>query len=246
MVFGVNATRLIIAKGSCRLYSLSMPSNGIYCIGDGVVTHHVPPHQCRLMCLQSPICKAYNYNITDGTCTRLRTPCPQAFADVLMEFAIFSEKSSDQCYQWLPYSPGDAVDRRMLSTDDAGRLLICRMQRDESDTVCYFHTSHKTFYGSSGSTEFANNQGYPCLSLRISEDCAVSWVPYIAQKPVPTRSVVAGHTVSGDVVHVTKFNYKRPSIISLAGHYVEGADYTIGAYDNSAPKSTTMMMMVVL
>ena len=50
-------------------------------------------------------------------------------------------------------------------------------------------------------------------------------------------------TPCGDVVYVTKFNYKRLSIISLAGHYVEGADYTIGAYDNSAPMSTTMMMV---
>ena len=159
MVFGVIAIRLTITKGSCRIYILSMPFNGIFCIGDG---------QSRYMCLQCAIFEAYNYNITDGTCTRLRAPPPQAFADALMEFALFTEKSSDQCYYWLPYIPGDAIDPRMV----------------QIDTVCYFHTSHKTCYGSSGSIDFANTQVYPCQRLRVSEDCTVSWVPYIAREPV--------------------------------------------------------------
>ena len=122
----------------------------------GVVTHHVLPHQCRYMCLQSVICRAYNYNATDGTCTLFRTPCPQAFAEALMEFAVLTQKSSDECYQWIPYVPGDAIDSRMVYTDNAGLL-----------------------------PEFGSSQGYPCQRLRIEEDCTIIWVPYTAPDSIP-------------------------------------------------------------
>ena len=81
-----------------------------------------------------------------------------------------------------------------------------------------------------------------CVSKKTARSLGF---PTLLQIQYP-RSAIAGHMVNGDVVYVTRFNYNHQSIISLAGHYVEGVDYTIGAFGHSALKSTTMMMMVVL
>ena len=165
--------------------------------------------------------------------------------DSVMKFVVFKEKPADQCLKWEPYNLGNTINARMISTDDPNHL-ICRMQMEGSDIVGYFHTSFEICYASSGNVIFRNTYGYPCQRLRIMEGCTIAWVPYAAQDPVHPGAVGGGHMGNGDVVYVTKFDYHRQSVISLAGHYVEGADYTIGAFDTSSPKSTIMMMMVVL
>ena len=78
------------------------------------------------------------------------------------------------------------------------------------------------------------------------EDCIVFWVPYIAGHPINPISVIGGHMANGDVVYVTKFDYNYPPVISLAGHYVEGADHTVATAGGVAWSSSTMMMLIVL
>ena len=233
-----------VAVKHCKLFSPSMPLEGKYCPGEGIDTPNLLPHQCKYICLQSISCKAYNYNTTERTCTRFTSPCSLAIADTMMEFMVFTERATDQCYQWIPYSSGDTIDPRMIPTDDPGRL-ICRMKKDGSDIVCYFHTTQFRCYGSGGGPEMNNDQGYPCQRMRIVDDCTVFWVPYTAGDLINPRAVTAGHTANGDVVYVTKFDHNYPPMKSLAGHYVEGADQTIGTFGGTWT-STTMMMMVVL
>ena len=222
-----------------------MPYNGRYCSGYGSDTRHMLPRQCTHLCLQSANCKAYNYNSTDGKCTRFKSPCPQVSIDSVMKFVVFREKPADQCLKWEPYNLGDIINARMIFTDHP-KLLICRMQREGSDVVGYFHTIYKTCYASLGNGIYSNTHSYSFQRLRIMEGCTIAWMPYTARDPVHPGAVGAGHMGTGDVVYVTKFDCCSQSGISIAGHYVEGADYTIGAFDRFSPKSTTMMMMVVL
>ena len=242
IIFGVVIIQPFITAEHCELYTVSTTYEGKYCPGYGTIVPNLFPHQCRYVCLQSTSCKAYNYNVTEGTCTHFTSPCPQAFPSTMMEFAVFTEKPKDQCYEWVPVSPGDAIDPRMISTG-VQHLLICRMQRNGQDRVCHFYTANGRCYGSWGTSEFDNDQGYPCQRLRIMEDCTIFWVPYIARDPIHPRSVTAGYMANGDVVYVTKFDHNGNG---LAGHYVEGGDHVIGCYHGSAWTSTTMMMMVVL
>ena len=166
MLLKMNTTNLIVttvfwlvaiwsdtAATHCKRYSLSMPYYGRYCPGDGAVTTHLLPHQCRYTCLQSTTCKAYSYNITEGTCKRFESPCPQAISDVVMQFAVFTEQPRDRCYLWIPYRTGDAIDPRMISTDNLDRL-ISRMQREGNDIVCHFHTKNKACYALWGASGF--------------------------------------------------------------------------------------------
>ena len=68
----------------------------------------------------------------------------------------------------------------------------------------------------------------------------------MARDPIHPRSVIAGHMANGDEVYVTKFNYNYPPIISLAGQYVEGADFTTAPAGGVTRHSRIIMMLIVL
>ena len=240
---GVVVIQYVVAGERCKLYRLSMSYKGRYCPADGIVTSHLLPYQVRYACLQSKDCKAYNYNSTEGSCTRLTSPCPQVLPDTVMEFVVFTDKSTDQCFHWVSYSPTDDIDPRMIFTDP--NRMICRMQLDDNDRVCHFNTIYRECYAAWGASQFTSSDGYPCQRLCVDEDCTAFWVPYIAQDPIHPRSVIAGHMASGEVVNVTKFDYNSTLLVSLAGHYVEGAPFVAGAYEGTH-NSTTMLMLVVL
>ena len=232
-----------IMAETCELYSLSMPYEGRYCSSDGTVTPLLAPNLCRSMCLQSPTCLAYNYNFTEKTCTRLTSPCPEAFVDPVMEFVVFTQKPHGQCYEWVPYTVGDVFDERMVSETSR---IICRMVRSGSDVVCYWHVAFRKCYAYLSSA-FNSGQGYTCERLRIMEGCTIYWFPYTAREPIPPRAVTAGQMANGDTVYVTKFDYMyngQPK--NFPGHYVEGAAETVAGFAGVACRSSTMMMMVVL
>ena len=209
--------------------------------GDGAITQLLTSHLCRYRCILSATCKACNYNATVGTCTSYNSPCPQALSDPAMEFAIFTQKPYEQCYEWIPYSPGYSEDARMIYTEHSSRI-IGRTQRANNNVVCYFHTYFKDCFGYFGSTF----RSALCQRLRIAEGCTIHWVPYIARDPIPHRAVTAGHMANGDTVYVSKFEVGNGPLSGLPGHYVEGAENTVSEYMNVPRRSTTMMMMVVL
>ena len=140
----------VIVATPCNLFS-SSPYNGRYCPADGVDTLGLLPHQCRYICLQSASCKAYNYNNTEEVCTRFTQPCSVAAPDTEMEYAVFNEKSLDQCYQWVSYRS----DPRMLPTDHATRL-ICRMKKSGNDLLYYYYSNSALCYGAWGDSEFTS------------------------------------------------------------------------------------------
>ena len=236
-----------IAAMNCVQYSLPMTYNGRYCTGDGTLTYPQLPHQCRYLCLQSATCTAYNYNATEKTCTHFTSPCPEAFIDSAMEFAVFAEIPVNQCYEWVRYL-GDPFDPRNIRTHP--ELAICRMQRGGNNILCYAHSHFSRCYGPWGTTEFGHIEGYPCQLLSIAEACTIFWVPYVARDLVPPRAVKAGHMADGRVVYVTKIDVLIPggagARIIIPGHYVVGAENSCGPMSSRVLCESTMMMMVVL
>ena len=225
----------------CENYSLSIPYNGRFCTGGGVVTQLGTPHLCRYQCILLATCNAYNYNATTGTCTHFSSPCPQALGDPTMEFAVFTQRPYEQCYEWIPYYSGDYVDERMAHTEHSYRI-ISRTQRSGNDIVVYFEIRFSQCYGYFGS-HFSTLQ---CQRLRIMEDCTTYWVTYVARDPLPPRAVTAGHMANGDRVYVSKFDVGNGELMGLPGHYVAGAENTVTEYKAVARRSNIMMIMVVL
>ena len=160
-----------------------------------------------------------------------------------MEYAVFTEKTVDQCYEWVPFSPGDATDQRMIFTE-VTIFVIARMQIDGNDILGRFPVNGGICYAHRGTTEVKSSGGeYPCQRLRIMEGCTIFWVPYTARDLIPLRAVVVGHMSDGNTVYVTKFKYNS---ISLPGHYEEGAAHTVTTFSYGFRTSATMEMMVVL
>ena len=171
--------------------------------------------------------------------TRFSQPSPVAVIDTEMEYAVFTHLTNEQCYDWVSYRS----DPRMIPTDNRHRL-ISRMQRAGNDIVCYYYSWSGPCYGVWGSSEFTSKWGYPYQYLRVIDDCTVLWVSYTARDPIHPRAVSSGHMANGDVVYVTKFNDADGR--NLAGHYVQGANVTVGGFGGSAMSSATMMMLIVV
>ena len=91
---------------------------------------------------------------------------PEAKSDPFVEFVVFTQRPYEECYEWVPYSPGDTADDRMIYTDNPWRM-IRRMQKDSNDFGGYFFTMFSDCYASTGDSSFRKNQGYPCQRLRI-------------------------------------------------------------------------------
>ena len=234
-----------ISAEYCEENSLSMIYNERYCTGEGDSYQHVPPHHCRASYLHSATCHAYNYNITKAICTRFTSPCPEAKIDHFMEFVVITQRPYDECYEWVLYNAKYTVEDRMIYTDDPHHM-ISRMQRDGNDFVSYFDTRRPNCYATTGHSLFRKNDGYPCQRLRIKEGCPIFWVPYTARDPIPPRAAVAGRMANGIRVYITKFDYDKPPVHSLTGHYVEGAANTFASHGEVTRHSRAMIMMVVL
>ena len=238
-------TVMNVAVNRCEFYNLTMPYKGIYCTGDGTVTLKLLPHECRYMCPQSPICRAFNYNVTEETCTRFTSPCPQAFSDPVMEFVVFRETPVNQCYEWVMYSPGDQLGEQMIATDIPW-CVVSRLQVNGNDVVSYFVTDSDHCWGTFGETEYSTQQGYRCERLRVVEGCTIFWVPYTVGEPLPSRAVIEGVMANGDVPYVVKFDcIHNGKVESISGYYIEGATHAISGY-YSTRYATNMTMMVVL
>ena len=229
----------------CKMYSLSMPYGGRYCIGESIGTLKLLPHQCRYICLQSATCKAYNYNVTERICTCFTSPCPQAYSDPAMEFVVLRETPVIQCYEWVPYSRGDPLDERMIATDSPVHI-VSRLHVNGNDVVGYLSTNSWYCYGTLGNTEYTTYQGYSCERLRVVEGCTIFWVPYTAGRPLPSQAVIGGVMANGDVVYVVKFDcIFNGKVKSISGYYIEGAPHATSGYAGTRHLAA-MMMMVVL
>ena len=220
-----------------------MPYGGIFCIGEGIVTHNLLPHQCRYICLHSAPCEAYNYNVTDGKCTRLTSPCPQAFSDPVMEFVVFRETPVNHCYEWVPYTSGDPLDERMIATDTPW-LIVARLQVNDNGVVGYMTTRNRNCYGTFGETGYNSNL-HRCERLRVMEGCTIFWVAYIAGDTLPSTVVIGGVLANGDVAYVVKFDIFYRGSKNISGYYIESDPHAISGYAGKR-RSTAVMMMVVL
>ena len=228
----------------CEWYSLTLPYGGRYCIGEGDVTRKLLPHQCRFLCLQSVTCRAYNYNVTEGTCTRFTSPCPQAYSDPTMEFVVFRKTVINKCYVWVPYSYGDPLDERMISTD-IPEYIVSRLKVSGNDVVCYMTTNNGKCYGTLGGIEY-NSDVYGCERLCVMEGCTTFWVPYTAGGPLPSRAVIGGVMANGDVAYVVKFDIiHNGDVKSISGYYIRGAAHATSGFAGTR-HAKIMMMMVVL
>ena len=233
---------------SYDMYESDEIPGGRYCpTEDTTLPNDLTMQQCKYLCIQSANCAAFNHNTADDKCTFLDKPCPLANGVPGMEYFIFTAKPSHQCFQWLPYTSGDALDDRMIAIQ-IGALMVSRIKYNGNYIIGYQYIPHQLCftYTTVDDQIVTSSSSSPCERLRIADDCTAFWVPYRAGDSLPARVVTGGRMASGEVGYVVKFDILYNSeTVTISGYYTEGASHAISAYYGFR-NSITMMMLVML
>ena len=183
---------ILVSTQQCQLLDSTSMLSGKYCPVNGVKSVNALPRHCRAICLQTQSCAAYNYNITDNTCTRLTATCPLAKSNPVMEFGKLIAKKNPDCHQWIPFTRGDPRDERMVSPDDSQHRTVARTVSAGAEHFGYYHEPQDACYVATSSNTSAKMTGYPCQRLRIAEGCTAFWAPYAAGNPLPSNAFIGG------------------------------------------------------
>ena len=253
LVTSVTITSYLIRgiDANCHSYdmyeSYKIPG-GRNCPTEGaVLPNDLTVHQCKYLCIQSANCVAFNHNTAHNKCTFLDKPCPLANGVPGMEYFVFTAKPSHQCFQWLPYTPGDALDDRMIEIQ-IGALMVSRIKYNGNYIIGYQYIPQQQCftYTTVDNQIVSSSSSAPCERLRIADDCTAFWVSYMAGDALPAREVTGGRMASGEVGYVVKFDILYNSeTVTISGYYTEGASHAISAYYGFR-NSNTMMMLVIL
>ena len=162
---------------------------GQYCPRNIEATFNSLPHHCVSMCLQAPNCAAYNYNTTDSTCTSLTTPCPLLQGDVIMEFGVLTTKSSQDCCEWIPFTPVDPTNERMVAHEINPDRTIARTKIGDANYFGYQIATSGVCYVATNTERIVRHR---CQRLRIAEGCTVFWAPYTVGDHLPAKVVIVG------------------------------------------------------
>ena len=228
---------------SCQLLDNTLVVSGQFCPVKGVVAYIWQRHLCKALCIQSPSCGAYNYNTSDGTCTRLATPCAVLYGNVLMEFGaldvgLIRGGSTQDCCEWIIFTAGDPRDERMVTTE-ASHRIVARIKKDGRYYFGYHNEMHDRCYTTNGNDQLTNRHD-TCERLRIVDGCIARWTPYTTGEPLPSNVVIGGENTNGKNIYVTIFNNLGGS--SISGYFTEGA---IAPYVD-ALTSTTMKLLALM
>ena len=224
--------------GKCQSFKFYLPLTGKYCPGDGAQPQRLLPHDCKLMCIQSSNCAAFNYNHTTGECTPFAAPCIQAMPEATMEFGVIMPHAEvEQCYQWRPIAQHD-WNRAVDVTKE--NVYVIRMLKGGSYYAGNYAKIVDECYAYDGTGSIINKHGYPCESLWINEGCTVYFQPYNLGEPLPERAVIAGSLANGDVVYVASLECQQG--LRRPGYYIATNNYAHAAFQ----KSNIFNILVVL
>ena len=202
-----------------------------------------PPLSFSSPALSSTATTLLSSSALSSTVTTLLSSCTFSTAT---EFVILREMPANQCYEWVPYSPGDPLDERMIATDSPW-CIVARLQVSGNDVISYFVRGMDHCYGALEDTEYSTEHGYQCERLRVVEGCTIFWVPYTAGGPLPSQAVIGGSMANGEVPYVVKYDViHNGAVDNIIGNYIEGGTHIIGTYGGEPQMSVTMMVMVVL
>ena len=223
---------IVGSDGECQLLEFTLPISGRYCPIDGLLWHNLKPHECKLICLQSLICAAFNYNHTNGDCIHFAVPCILARDDPGMDFAVLTpQRDPEQCYEWRP------IQSRSFSraVDHSPGYHTIRLFIDGRYYVGYWHSKHDECYVNDGQLQISvAGHSYTCDTLWVKDGCTIYSLSYTLGNVIPARAVIADSWENGVKIYA--------AYLDAPGYYIEGMDYVQGAFK----KSNIFSILVVL
>ena len=230
----------ISTTADCVIYDSSVSPAGHYCPYPGKILHNTATSQCKLICMHSVNCKAFNRNSTADTCTLLTTACPLAIHDPMMEYVVFRQRPAVECYEWMPRAALDPADYRVI--DVTGIVnYVARFQVNGNDVVGF--SGPGICYSCLESLRYDSPPQPPCQLLRISPACTSLWVPYTAGDPLPKGAIIGGQTVDGDQVWIIRFSQQG---VVISGYYTTGSPHAVAPHHGSCLLATAMDILVIV
>ena len=232
----------------CVFHELSV-ALGYYCPQPGTILHSMAVSQCKLKCLQSVNCEAFNHNSTDNTCTLFAISCPVIISNLMMKYAVFGPNNRIiKCYEWVPYVPTDPLDERMVTVDNGSPLsYMSRIHADGNDAMGFVVPEHGSCYSCVdpvlyNSHDTHKSPVYPCQILRISSLCKYLWVPYTAGDPLPDKALIGGQMAGESQVWIAKF---FDGEFVLSGYYTTGSTHAFLRVGGLCKTTTTMEILIL-
>ena len=106
-------------------------------------------------------------------------------------------------------------------TEDNSRF-VARMQKDDSDFVCYLALRFYQCYSSDDKGKKIESQdGYPCQYLRIRDGCTVMYIDYELGTTLPNKAVIGGYTADGIPVYIGLGTMNNN--VQIPGYYTPGS-----------------------
>ena len=214
----------LVSVQQCQFLGNTQMVPGKYCPGNiGEALYSLTQH-CLAMCLQYRNCAAYNYNTSEGTCTRLATPCPLAYSNPVMVFGRLRVRtySSPECCEWIPFTPGDRMNERLVAEGTIWRA-VARTMEGGANYFGYYHERDDVCYVVTSAIEATIINGYPCERLheviRQYDSCNTGELDRHAQHQQPC---LAGRTLRVIVrqeqpvlsgTHWSSFAYRQTSVV---------------------------------
>ena len=230
----------LVSAQQCQFLEHTQMVSGKYCPGNiGEALYSLTQH-CLAMCLQSRNCAAYNYNTSEGTCTRLATPCPLAYSNPVMVFSRLSVRtsSSPECCEWIPFTLGDGMNERLVA-EGTIRRAVARTMEGGANYFGYYHERNDVCYIVTSAIEATIINGYPCERLHMAEGCTASWTDYTAGDPLPAKVIIGGKNTNGDNVYIAKITWK-------IGYYAQGTANAFVPYFGKDVQTSAQMKLLIL
>ena len=218
---------IVCSQNKCSSIDSANPFHGLGCPTKGIIKPNLSWHQCKLFCLNTTSCQAFNYNFVDNLCEYFTVSCTKAISHQDMAYVLFTERQPQQCIGWVQRENGDPADDARSVTEDNVRF-VARLQKGGNDWVGYvIGYPMLTCLAHDDEGRISTTHGLPCQYLRVREGCTVYYVDYELGAPLPRTAVIAGYTAEGLPVYVGITDGRtRP------GHYTTGSNALITTFGN--------------
>ena len=106
-----------------------------------------------------------------------------------MEFGVLTTKSSQDCCEWIPFTPVDPTNERMVAHEINPDRKIARTKIGDANYFGYQIATRGVCYVATNTERIVRHR---CQRLRIAEGCTVFWAPYTVGDHLPAKVVIVG------------------------------------------------------
>ena len=195
----------VYTKDTCADVITKKTIDGYYCPVDTktVQISHVSRHLCTHYCVTVLQCPVFSYYETKGMCMLQREIClemVQGTGQVFSSIIVYGS-TKQECITWLPY-PGSVPDQERLVVMANGNQVVRFRHNNEILPGKATASKVKTVSFVNVPTKIDANLNPSVEYLVVSDTCSITWVPYVAGNPMPSRAVVGGQKVNGKPLFV--------------------------------------------